>query len=78
MLAQVCGYQPGDFIWTGGDCHLYLNHLEQTREQLSRELRPLPAMQLNPTVDDIFRFRFEDFSLCGYNPHPSIKASVSV
>jgi len=78
MLAQVCGYRPGEFIWTGGDCHLYLNHLDQAREQLSRELRPLPAMRLNPAVDDIFAFRFEDFSLSGYDPHPHIKASVAV
>ena len=78
MLAQVCGYQPGDFIWTGGDCHLYLNHLDQAHEQLSRELRALPVMQINPAVDDIFAFRFEDFSLTGYDPHPHIKASVAV
>jgi len=78
MLAQVCGYQPGEFIWTGGDCHLYLNHLNQAHEQLARELRALPAMRLNPAVDDIFAFRFEDFSLTGYDPHPHIKASVAV
>ena len=78
MLAQVCCYQPGDFIWTGGDCHLYLNHLDQAHEQLSRELRALPVMQINPAVDDIFAFRFEDFSLTGYDPHPHIKASVAV
>jgi thymidylate synthase len=78
MLAQVCGYQPGDFIWTGGDCHLYFNHLGQAREQLSRELRVPPVMQLNPAIDDIFAFRFEDFSLIGYDPHPHIKASVAV
>jgi thymidylate synthase len=78
MLAQVCGYQPGDFIWTGGDCHLYLNHIDQAREQLSRAPRALPAMQVNPAVDDIFAFRFEDFSLSGYDPHPHIKATVAV
>ncbi|MDR2209032.1 MAG: thymidylate synthase [Azoarcus sp.] len=78
MLAQVCGYRPGDFIWTGGDCHLYLNHLDQAREQLSREFRALPSMQLNPAIDDIFAFRFEDFSLSNYDPHPHIKASVAV
>ena len=78
MLAQVCGYQPGEFIWTGGDCHLYLNHLDQAREQLSRTLRALPVMQINPAVNDIFAFRFEDFSLAGYDPHPHIKASVAV
>jgi thymidylate synthase len=78
MLAQVCGYQPGEFIWTGGDCHLYLNHLDQAREQLSRELRPLPVMRLNPVIDDIFAFRFEDFTLSDYDPHPHIKAAVAV
>jgi thymidylate synthase len=78
MLAQVCGYRPGDFVWTGGDCHLYLNHLDQTREQLARAPRALPVMRLNPAIDDIFGFRFEDFSLSGYEPHPHIKASVAV
>jgi len=78
MVAQVCGYRPGDFIWTGGDCHLYSNHLEQAREQLSREPRPLPTLKLNPEVRDIFAFRFEDFSLEGYDPHPHIKAPVAV
>ena len=78
MLAQVCGYQPGEFIWTGGDCHLYLNHLDQAREQLSRELRAPPTIRLNPAVDDIFAFRFEDFSLTDYDPHPHIKALVAV
>jgi len=78
MLAQVCGYQPGEFIWTGGDCHLYLNHLDQAREQLSRKLRTLPVMRLNPAIDDIFAFRFEDFTLSGYDPHPHIKAPVAV
>jgi thymidylate synthase len=78
MAAQVCGYRPGDFIWTGGDCHLYLNHVEQAREQLAREPRPLPAMTLNPAVEDIFAFRFEDFTLSGYDPHPHIKAPVAV
>jgi thymidylate synthase len=78
MVAQVCGYRPGDFIWTGGDCHLYLNHLEQAREQLARAPRALPAMALNPAVEDIFAFRFEDFTLSGYDPHPHIKAPVAV
>lgn len=78
MVAQVCGYRPGDFIWTGGDCHLYLNHLDQTREQLSRAPRPLPRMKINPAVTDIFEFRFEDFSLEGYDPHPHIKAPVAI
>ena len=78
MVAQVCGYRPGDFVWTGGDCHLYNNHLEQTRLQLSRELRPLPRLELNPDVQDIFAFRFDDFSLRGYDPHPHISAPVAV
>jgi thymidylate synthase len=78
MTAQVCGYRPGDFIWTGGDCHLYLNHIEQAREQLARAPRALPAMTLNPAAGDILAFRFEDFSLDGYDPHPHIKAPVAV
>jgi thymidylate synthase len=78
MTAQVCGYRPGDFIWTGGDCHLYLNHVEQAREQLARTPRALPAMTLNPAAEDILAFRFEDFSLDGYDPHPHIKAPVAV
>ena len=78
MVAQVCELQPGDFIWTGGDCHLYLNHLEQAREQLSRTPRPLPTMTLNPEVRDLFAFRYEDFRLDGYDPHPHIKAAVAI
>ncbi|BAL23623.1 thymidylate synthase [Azoarcus sp. KH32C] len=78
MVAQVCGLRPGDFVWTGGDCHLYLNHLEQARLQLSREPRALPTMKLNPEVKDIMAFRFEDFTLEGYDPHPHIKAEVAV
>jgi thymidylate synthase len=78
MVAQVCGYRAGDFIWTGGDCHLYSNHLEQAREQLSRETRPLPTLRINPAVEDLFAFRFEDFTLEGYDPHPHIKAPVAV
>jgi thymidylate synthase len=78
MVAQVCGLQPGDFVHTLGDAHLYLNHLEQTREQLSREPRALPAMNINPAVQDIFAFKFEDFGLAGYDPHPAIKAPVAV
>ncbi len=78
MIAQACELEPGDFVWTGGDCHLYLNHLEQAREQLSREPRPLPQLRINPAVKDLFAFRFEDFTLEGYDPHPHIKAPVAV
>lgn len=78
MVAQVCDLQPGEFIWTGGDCHLYANHLEQTDLQLSREPLPLPVMQLNPKVKDIFAFKFEDFELLGYQAHPHISAPVAV
>ncbi len=78
MLAQVCGYQPGDFVHTLGDAHLYLNHLDQARLQLSREAYALPQMHLNPDVRDLFAFRFEDFRLDGYAPHPHIPAPVAV
>ena len=78
MLAQVCGYQPGDFVHTFGDVHLYSNHIEQTREQLSRKTRALPSMIINPDVKDLFDFKFEDFELVNYDPHPHIKAEVSV
>ncbi|MDQ7914903.1 thymidylate synthase [Pseudomonas sp. 102515] len=78
MVAQVTGLQPGEFIWTGGDCHLYANHLEQTDLQLTREPLPLPTMKLNPAVTDLFAFRFEDFELEGYQAHPHIKAPVAV
>jgi thymidylate synthase len=78
MVAQVTGYIPGEFIWTGGDAHLYLNHLEQTHLQLSREPRPLPMMRINPEVKNIFDFKRKDFLLEGYDPHPSIKAQVAV
>ena len=78
MIAQVCGLQPGEFVHTLGDAHLYNNHLEQTRLQLSRELRPLPTMKLNPEVKDIFDFKFEDFTLENYDPHSHIKAPVAV
>ncbi len=78
MMAQVTGLEPGEFIWTGGDCHLYLNHLEQTDLQLSRAPHPLPAMRINPAVDDLFAFRYEDFELVGYEHHPHIKAPVAV
>ena len=78
MVAQVCGLQPGEFIWTGGDCHLYANHMEQTDLQLSREPLPLPVMKLNPAVTDLLAFKFEDFELVGYQAHPHIKAPVAV
>ncbi|MCF7835013.1 thymidylate synthase [Candidatus Gracilibacteria bacterium] len=78
MVAQVCGLELGEFIWTGGDVHLYINHLEQARLQLTREPRPLPVMTINPDVKDIFGFKFEDFHLGGYDPHPHIKADISV
>ena len=78
MVAQAVGLKPGDFVWTGGDCHLYSNHLEQTRLQLSRAPKPLPQMTLNPDVKDLFAFKFEDFTLSGYDPHPHIKAPVAV
>lgn len=78
MVAQVCGLAPGEFVHTLGDAHLYLNHLSQAREQLSRTPRPLPTMKLNPAVKDIFAFRYEDFTLEGYDPHPPIKAPVAV
>jgi thymidylate synthase len=78
MVAQVCGLKAGDFVHTLGDAHIYLNHLEQTREQLSREPRILPTMRINPDVKDIFSFRFEDFTLENYDPHPAIKAPVAV
>lgn len=78
MVAQVTGYKPGDFIHTLGDAHLYLNHLDQARLQLSRAPRHLPVMRLNPEVKDIFAFRFEDFAVENYDPHPHIKAAVAV
>ena len=78
MIAQVCGLKPGDFIWTGGDCHLYANHLEQTDLQLTREPYPLPTMRLNPEVTDLFAFTAEDISLENYQAHPHIKAPVAV
>ena len=78
MVAQVTGLEPGDFIHTTGDTHLYLNHIEQARLQLTRTPRPLPQMKLNPDVKDLFSFRFEDFQLEGYNPWPHIAAQVSV
>ena len=78
MIAQVAGFMPGEFVWTGGDCHLYSNHLEQSRLQLTRAPRVLPTMTLNPQVKDLFAFRYEDFVLSNYDPHPHIKAPVAV
>ncbi|MFN8318974.1 MAG: thymidylate synthase [Saprospiraceae bacterium] len=78
MMAQVCGLKPGHFVHTFGDAHLYLNHLDQARLQLSREPRPLPKMLINPLVKNLDEFQFEDFVLEGYDPHPHIKAEVSV
>jgi thymidylate synthase len=78
MVAQVTGLRPGDFIHSFGDAHLYLNHLQQADEQLSRAPFPLPTMRLNPAVDDIFAFRYEDFTLENYRAHPSIKAPIAV
>jgi thymidylate synthase len=78
MVAQVCKLEPGDFVHTFGDAHLYLNHIEQAREQLSRQPRKLPVMKLNPAVTDLFAFKYEDFALEGYDPHPAIRAPVAV
>ena len=78
MVAQVCGLEPGDFVHTLGDAHIYKNHLDQVRLQLTREPRPLPTMRINPEVKDLFGFRYEDFTLENYNPHPHIKGEVSV
>ncbi|MGH8699869.1 MAG: thymidylate synthase [Burkholderiales bacterium] len=78
MVAQVCGLKAGDFVHTFGDTHLYLNHLEQAREQLARSPRRLPVMRLNPAVKDLFAFKFEDFTLENYDPHPAIKAPIAV
>lgn len=78
MLAQVCGYEPGDFVHTFGDVHIYCNHFEQVELQLSREPRPLPKMKINPEKMDIFGFEYEDFTLEGYDPWPAIKAPVAV
>lgn len=78
MVAQVTGLQPGEFVLTLGDAHLYLNHLAQAREQLSRAPRPFPQMHLNPAVRDLFEFRYEDFTLQAYDPHPAIKAPIAV
>jgi thymidylate synthase len=78
MLAQVCDLKPGDFVHTLGDAHLYSNHLEQAKLQLTREFRPLPQMKMNPNVHDLFDFKFEDFELINYDPHPHIKAEVAI
>jgi thymidylate synthase len=78
MVAQVCGLKPGDFVHTFGDLHLYANHVEQAKLQLAREPRPLPQMKLNPAVKNIHDFKFEDFELVGYDPHPGIKAPIAV
>ena len=78
MVAQVCDLEPGDFVHTFGDVHLYLNHVEQAREQLTRDPRPLPSMTLNPGVASIFDFKFSDFTLENYDPHPAIKAPIAV
>ncbi len=78
MMAQVCDLKPGEFVHTFGDLHLYQNHLDQAREQLTREPRPLPVMKINPAVKEIDQFRYEDFALTGYDPHPAIKAPIAV
>ena len=78
MVAQICGLKPGDFVHTFGDLHLYQNHLDQARLQLSREFRPLPIMRLNPNRREIEDFLYEDFTLEGYDPHPVIKAPISI
>lgn len=78
MLAQVVGLEPGEFVHTFGDAHLYTNHLEQAQLQLTRDFRPLPTMKINPEVKDIFSFKYEDFELVNYDPHPHIKAAVAV
>ncbi len=78
MIAQVCGLQPGEFIHTFGDAHIYTNHMEQVKLQLTRDFRPLPTMKINPTVTDIFGFTIDDFELVNYDPHPHIKGAVAV
>ena len=78
MVAQVCGLKLGDFVHTLGDAHIYSNHMEQVKEQLSRDIRPLPQMHINGAVDDIFSFKFEDFKLLNYDPHPAIQGKVAV
>ncbi len=78
MVAQVCDLKPGEFVHTFGDAHLYSNHIEQAKLQLSRDCRPLPSLKINQQVKDIFSFKYEDFTLENYNPHPHIKADVAV
>jgi thymidylate synthase len=78
MIAQECGLDLGDFVWTGGDTHIYSNHLEQVNLQLSRTPRALPTMKLNPEVKSVFDFKYEDFTLENYDPYPLIKAPVAV
>lgn len=78
MMAQACDLEPGEFVWTGGDCHVYSNHMEQVKIQLAREPRAWPVMKINPDKKDIFAFEYEDFVLEGYDPHPAIKAPVAV
>jgi thymidylate synthase len=78
MVAQVCGLKLGDFVHTLGDAHIYSNHMEQVNEQLTRDIRPLPQMKINPNVSDIFSFKFDDFELVNYDPHPAIKGVVAV
>jgi thymidylate synthase len=78
MVAQQCGFEPGEFVWTGGDVHLYTNHLEQTRLQLTREPYPLPTLNIRRKPDSIFGYAFEDFEILNYQAHPSIKAPIAV
>jgi len=78
MMARECGLEPGEFVHTLGDAHIYTNHLEQVKEQLSRDPRPLPSVSLNPDVKKVLDFRFEDFSVENYNPHPHIKGAIAV
>ena len=78
MIAQVCGYEVGDFVHTFGDVHIYSNHMEQADIQLSRDSRPLPQLKLNPEIKNLMDFTFEDFTLENYDPHPHIKAAVAV
>ena len=78
MIAQVCNLVPGEFVWTGGDTHLYINHIDQANTQLSRNIKPSPEMKINQNIKDIFSFQYSDFELVGYDPHPSIKAPVAI